>query len=61
MVESQEEMSVRVRKGGFVANLFLRSSFRPNALFETSYIYIYIYIYGPTEGALNAESPKRTF
>ena len=34
MVNSQEEMSVRVRKGGFVANLLLRYNFSLNVLFE---------------------------
>ena len=29
MVNSREEMSVRVRKGGFVAKLFVRSNFGP--------------------------------
>ena len=35
MVISHEEMSVRVRKGGFVADLLLLSIFGPNVLFET--------------------------
>ena len=35
MVTSQEAMSVRVRKGGFVVNLLLRSNVRPNVLLET--------------------------
>ena len=35
MVNSQEEMSMRVQKGGFVANSLLRSDFGPNVLFET--------------------------
>ena len=35
MVTSREEMSVRVRKGGFMANLILHLSFRPIVLFET--------------------------
>ena len=34
MVNSLEEMSVRIWKGGFVANLLLDSKFRPNVLFE---------------------------
>ena len=34
MVTSQEEMSLRVRKGGFVANLLLRWNFRPSVLLE---------------------------
>ena len=34
MVISREEMSVRVRKGGFVANLLLRQNFGPNFLLE---------------------------
>ena len=37
-------MSVRVRKGGSVANLLLLQSSGPNVLFETLYSYIYIYI-----------------
>ena len=35
MVNSREKMSVRVRKGGLVANLLLRSNFGPSVLFET--------------------------
>ena len=35
MVLSREEMSVRVRKGGFMVNLLLHHNFRPNVLFET--------------------------
>jgi len=35
MVISRDEMSVRVWKGGFMANLLLHYIFRPNVLFET--------------------------
>ena len=35
MVISQEEVSVLVRKGGFVAYLLLRYNVGPNVLFET--------------------------
>ena len=34
-VTSQEEISARVRKGGFMGNLLLHSNLRPNVLFET--------------------------
>ena len=34
ILDSREEMSVRVRKGGFVANLLLRQNFGPNFLLE---------------------------
>ena len=34
MVTSREEMSVRVRKGGFMASLLAHYSFRPNVLFQ---------------------------
>ena len=39
-VNSQREMSMRVRKGGFVASLLLRSIFGLNVLSETLYSYI---------------------
>ena len=35
MVTSQEEWSVHIRKGAFMANLILNYDFRPNVLFET--------------------------
>ena len=35
MVNRWEEMSLRARKGVFVANLLLRYKFGPNVLFET--------------------------
>ena len=35
MVTSQEEVSVPLQKGIFVANLLLRYNVRPNDLFET--------------------------
>ena len=39
-VTTREEMSVRVWKGGFVANLLLRLHFRPNVLLEKLYNHI---------------------
>ena len=45
MVNSKEEMSVCVWKGGFMASLLLRCTFVPNVVCETlQLIYIYIYI-----------------
>ena len=41
LISSQEEMSVRVRKGGLVANSLLRWNFRPNLIFETLRVYIF--------------------
>ena len=38
MVNSREEMPVRVRKGGFMANLLLRYNVSPHLLFEHMYI-----------------------
>ena len=35
IVNRREEMSVRVWKGGLVANLFLRYNCGPNVIFET--------------------------
>ena len=34
MIKSREEMSVRVRKGSFMANLLLHYNFLPTVLFE---------------------------
>ena len=45
MVTSRPEMSVRVRKGGFMANLLLSLNLCPNVVSETLELYIYIYIY----------------
>ena len=39
MVTSPREMSVRIRKGGFVVDLLLRWSIGPDVLYETLELY----------------------
>ena len=49
MLASRREMSVRVWKGGFMANLLLRYNLGPNVVAEALGLCIYIYYINGTE------------
>ena len=48
------EMSVRVRKGGFMANILLRFNVGPSVVFEILELYIYILFFLSSHFSLSA-------